>query len=240
MNWSVVVDENTWWTTIILIIVGYFVGTILMSRIYISLFRKGNCTFYDREQKKNIQMHKFGTANVAFYIGIKYAVLQFFIDFSKPLIYWYGFVIPLVLNVDAFKNALLPLGLFFVLVGNNYPIFWKFKGGDGVACGVGLFFAVNWVAALAGFMTWLLLVLISRENLVSSLWAVTTTIVLGTIPALYLLPVTEQFTYGVGMYIYFLPAPCWILIVWLKQISEFNGKWWKEIFTMLVPKQKDI
>jgi hypothetical protein len=69
----------------ILLVVGYFVGTIIYSRIYISLFRNGNTTF-TRANGKEVTMQRFGTSVVGDVMGIPHAVAQFFIDFGKPFL----------------------------------------------------------------------------------------------------------------------------------------------------------
>jgi glycerol-3-phosphate acyltransferase PlsY len=66
----------------------------------------------------------------------------------------------------------LVAGLFAIL-GHNYPIWLKFKGGKGGATGLGVLLAVAWPVALLCAVTWLFIAIVSRY---SSLATITTAI----------------------------------------------------------------
>ena len=48
------------------------------------------------------------------------------------------------------------------MVGHMYPIWLKFKGGKGIATGLGVILGISWPAGLAGFGTWLVIVIVTR------------------------------------------------------------------------------
>jgi acyl phosphate:glycerol-3-phosphate acyltransferase len=56
-------------------------------------------------------------------------------------------------------------------LGHLFPIFFKFKGGKGVATLIGVLFATHWLLGLAYIMTWLITALISRYSSLSALLA---------------------------------------------------------------------
>ena len=57
-----------------------------------------------------------------------------------------------------------------VFIGHLFPIYFKFKGGKGVATGLGIFLAINLKVFAALIVTWIIIAVISRY---SSLAAIT-------------------------------------------------------------------
>ena len=62
-------------------------------------------------------------------------------------------------TADPIIVAITALG---ALLGHNYSLFLGFKGGKGVATGLGLFLYMLPWGALAGFTVWVIIVLITR------------------------------------------------------------------------------
>jgi glycerol-3-phosphate acyltransferase PlsY len=56
-----------------------------------------------------------------------------------------------------------------VFLGHLYPVFFQFKGGQGVATAAGLLFGVHWLLGLACIGTWLLVAYFSRYSSLSAL-----------------------------------------------------------------------
>jgi len=44
-----------------------------------------------------------------------------------------------------------------VLIGHTYPVYYKFKGGKGVATALGILLAINWILALSAIFIWLVI-----------------------------------------------------------------------------------
>ncbi len=108
-----------------------------------------------------------GASNTTLLLGWKYGALVALIDIGKA-------IIPLIFLKMAFADdpAQIPIlylvGLFIV-IGHNYPITMKFKGGKGTASIIGLIFAINWKIGLIGLGT-LLLIGIITDYLVIGVW----------------------------------------------------------------------
>ncbi len=64
--------------------------------------------------------------------------------------------------------ALVGLAAFF---GHLYPIYFKFKGGKGVATAAGVIFAISWPLGLATLGTWLIIAVFFRYSSLAALVA---------------------------------------------------------------------
>lgn len=87
-----------------------------------------------------------GASNTTLLLGWKYGVIVALIDIGKamiPLIY-----LKLYYANDPFQIAILYLTGLFIIIGHNYPITMKFKGGKGTASIIGMIFAINWKIGL--------------------------------------------------------------------------------------------
>lgn len=60
---------------------------------------------------------------------------------------------------------------FFAVLGHNYPVWLKFKGGKGVATTLGTLLAVSWPTGLASIATWLLAAKLGRISSLAALAA---------------------------------------------------------------------
>ena len=65
-------------------------------------------------------------------------------------------------------GALAAVGMVAFL-GHLYPVFFKFKGGKGVATAAGVLFGVHWLLGLACLLTWALVAYVSRYSSLSAL-----------------------------------------------------------------------
>ena len=68
-------------------------------------------------------------------------------------------------------DALVALCGILVVVGHVYPIFFKFKGGKGVATAIGVILGFNFIVALLLIATWLIIFKISKVSSLSALIA---------------------------------------------------------------------
>lgn len=106
-----------------------------------------------------------GATNVLRLGGKKAAVLTLIGDGGKGVL---AVLLAHLLGASALIVALTGLAAF---VGHLYPIFHGFRGGKGVATGLGVLLAWSWPAGLAALLSWLLIAMIGRR---SSLAALTT------------------------------------------------------------------
>ena len=68
------------------------------------------------------------------------------------------------------QEAGVAAGLFAV-IGHNFPVWLKFKGGKGVATSLGVLLAVSWPVGVAACLTWVVVAAITRFSSLSALLA---------------------------------------------------------------------
>lgn len=124
-----------------------------------------------------------GTTNVFRTVGAKTAVLVLLADMLKGII-----AVALVNYIysDPLLDVVTALG---ALLGHNYSIFLGFKGGKGVATGLGLLVFLMPKVSACGFGIWLVLVLLTRYVSLGSIIAAIATPILAwyfAYPAAYI------------------------------------------------------
>ncbi|WP_309683099.1 glycerol-3-phosphate 1-O-acyltransferase PlsY [Polaromonas sp.] len=80
------------------------------------------------------------------------------------LVKWYG------ADYGLGEGAVAAVGLAAFL-GHLYPVFFRFKGGKGVATAAGVLLGISWLLGLATLGTWLIVVYFSRYSSLASLAA---------------------------------------------------------------------
>jgi glycerol-3-phosphate acyltransferase PlsY len=65
----------------------------------------------------------------------------------------------------------MPVAGFAAVLGHNFPLWLKFKGGKGVATSAGTLLACSWPAGLACCLTWLAVAAIFRISSLAALVA---------------------------------------------------------------------
>jgi len=105
---------------------------------------------------RNYGSGNIGTTNVFRTVGPKTAAAVLIGDMLKGILALY---IMSKFMADPSVVAITALG---ALLGHNYSLFLGFKGGKGVATGLGLFLYMLPWGALAGFTVWVIIVLITR------------------------------------------------------------------------------
>ena len=128
---------------ICVIFVGYFIGNISFARI-ISKFKKTDITAQGSGNP--------GTMNMLRTFGFKLGLVTLFLDAVKGALgALFGF---LVFGGDMSSVASI-IGLYVgglsTVLGHNFPVFYKFKGGKGVACILGIFAVANPLWSLIAF-----------------------------------------------------------------------------------------
>jgi len=111
-----------------------------------------------------------GATNAYRSLGKKAGAIIFFLDFSKGLIAVAGAKC-LLLLFDASYECMLIAG-FFAQLGHTFPVFFRFKGGKGVATAAGSAFAIMPpVAAILLTLFAVIVVLTKTVSLASSICA---------------------------------------------------------------------
>jgi glycerol-3-phosphate acyltransferase PlsY len=65
----------------------------------------------------------------------------------------------------------MPLAAICAVVGHCFPVWLRFRGGKGVATGLGVFLALDWRLGLAACVTWLLMFAVTRISSAGALGA---------------------------------------------------------------------
>lgn len=150
------------------IVLGYIIGSIPFGVVIGKLMRGIDVRDYGSG--------KMGGTNVMRTLGTKVGILVIAIDVAKGA----GSVAIATVIVG---NRVLPIGdiclhwqvtqvatAFAVIVGHNWPIFMKFRGGRGVAPFFGTMVAMSPGAALFGFEILLLVVFVTRYMSMGSIF----------------------------------------------------------------------
>ena len=141
-------------TYIIVSIIAYLIGSISFSVI----FSKKIGGFDVRTKGSG----NAGSTNVLRTVGKKAAVLTLLCDCLKGVVAVLIAVIAgnIAKNLD--KALLVQLAGIFVVLGHTFPVFFKFKGGKGVATSLGVILIVNWKIGLICLVFALLLMILTK------------------------------------------------------------------------------
>ncbi len=125
-----------WWQFLLLAIVSYLLGDINCAVLFSKLFKKSDV--------RNYGSGNAGATNMFRVYGLAMGVLTFLCDILKG-------VLPCVLakyaifarcGADVATTAGYIAG-FFAVVGHIFPVFFRFKGGKGVATAIGVCFSLQ-------------------------------------------------------------------------------------------------
>ena len=89
-----------------------------------------------------------GSTNVLRTVGKKAAAITLVCDILKGVVSVLIAVIVGKIVKDINPAILVELAAFFVIVGHTFPVFFKFKGGKGVATSLGIVMLINWKIGL--------------------------------------------------------------------------------------------
>ena len=154
-------------------IVSYLIGSISFSVI----ISKKMAGFDVREKgSKNA-----GSTNVLRTVGKKAAAITLVCDILKGVIaILIAFIVGKIAK-DINPALLVQIAAICVVVGHTFPIFFKFKGGKGVATSLGIILLLNWQIGLICLVFALILMILTRM------------VSLGSISAAILFPVLTIF-----------------------------------------------
>lgn len=150
---------------IIIIAISYCLGSISFSVI----FSKKMSGVDVREQgSKNA-----GTTNVLRVAGKKPAIFTLIGDILKGIVaILLTYLLGNIFNISSTDLAtLIQASALFVILGHMFPVFFKFKGGKGVATSIGILLMINWKIGLICLALGILLIIITRMVSVGSIAA---------------------------------------------------------------------
>ncbi|TQC51419.1 glycerol-3-phosphate 1-O-acyltransferase [Mycoplasmopsis mucosicanis] len=161
----------------VLLIFGYIIGSFNTSIILSHRFKK--------DDVRNHYSQNAGATNSLRTYGKKFALAVYFIDFSKVVIPTLLFAI---LENHAFPSFASLYWMspqiigFGVIIGHCWPVFFKFKGGKGVACTSAFILVVNPILWIIAFITFFSVALNTRKVSLASLSTVIVITPLALVP----------------------------------------------------------
>lgn len=139
---------------LLVIIISYLIGNFSSAYVLGRILKDTDIRLYGSGNA--------GTTNALRVFGKKIGALAFLLDVLKGILAVYigGKILG--------YNGKLIAGLFSV-VGHNWPIFLKFKGGKGVATSFGVLLSIHWVSAIISLIFFIVVAVTSRYVSLSSI-----------------------------------------------------------------------
>lgn len=146
-----------------LMILAYLLGSIPFGLLLVQASGHGDV--------RQVGSGNIGTSNVLRAAGKKIALATFILDASKGgIAFLLTYYFLKSQEISDLQMAWLPmLAGFFAVIGHNYPIWLKFKGGKGVATSFGLYlFAMPFIGLLT-LLSWLFVAFYKKISSLSAL-----------------------------------------------------------------------
>ena len=158
------------------VLIAYLLGSIPFGYLLIKhVFTQG-------EDVREIGSGGIGATNVTRRAGLKGGLLTYVFDVSK------GFVAVLLMRqIEPADHFWIGAAAVAAIVGHIFPVFLGFKGGKGVATGVGVFLALAPLAVVTTLVLWGVIVFLWRY------------VSLGSILATAAVPLWTWLLYGVAL-----------------------------------------
>ena len=141
---------------------GYFVGSFSFSRLFVRIFAP-NCDVTKLEAKaedgESMKMLTYGANAASLVLGSKLTMLISLLDILK-------IAVPMLILKLLYGAE--PYYLFYSctgLIGNNWPLFYRFKGGTGFSVILGSLLVVDYWAVIATPLLGLLLGVFALGNI---------------------------------------------------------------------------
>ena len=138
------------------VIVGYLSGSIPFGLLLTKWAGLGDV--------RKIGSGNIGATNVLRTGSKKIAALTLILDAVKA-------TIPVLLFRETSGEAAGLVAGFAALAGHLFPVWLNFKGGKGVATGIGMLFGVAWILGIAFLAVWLIVAFLFRTSSISALTA---------------------------------------------------------------------
>ncbi|MBQ9279944.1 MAG: glycerol-3-phosphate 1-O-acyltransferase PlsY [Clostridia bacterium] len=156
------------WQLIVIAMAGYLLGSINLSIILSKLMGKGDIRDYGSGNA--------GTTNTLRVLGVVPAILVFLFDACKGILAiiigrWLillGNSIPAENLELAYELAVL-VSAAAAIIGHNFPIYYGFKGGKGIATSLGAITMIEWPIGLVCMLFGVIMILASRMVSVGSI-----------------------------------------------------------------------
>jgi glycerol-3-phosphate acyltransferase PlsY len=134
----------------IISLIAYILGSIPFALIINKLFFKQDLRTFGSKNIGALNTLRTASKEKGKIIGLLSFVCVFLLDFGKA-------ILSIIIAQTLIKESLLAITIasFFVVLGHNYSMFLKFKGGRGAASFLGILLYLDWKS----FIGWLITVL---------------------------------------------------------------------------------
>lgn len=149
------------WLLIISIILGYLIGSVSFANIIVKKIKGENIN--------EIGSGNAGTTNVFRTAGFFPAIITFVLDMLKGSV---AVLLPLLLAKlfkESYPAIYMMAGGVLAILGHIFPVFFKFKGGKGMATFLGIILAINPLVFLINISFMLVVILITRMVSIASI-----------------------------------------------------------------------
>lgn len=161
--------DKFWWQFLILIVCSYLLGNVNFAIIISKLKHK---------DIREMGSGNPGTLNMSRNFGMGIGILTLVLDMLKGAIP--TLTAGLIYKGYCFQNTDLAVGMFaevmcgfFVVLGHIFPVFFRFKGGKGIATTIGVFLVCNWLVAVISGVIAIVFILITEIGSMGSFIATT-------------------------------------------------------------------
>ncbi|MDR3491589.1 MAG: glycerol-3-phosphate 1-O-acyltransferase PlsY [Gammaproteobacteria bacterium] len=149
--------QTTYWIIVLSSLFAYCIGSFSSAVI--------TCKIMGLPDPRSQGSGNPGATNVLRFGGKKAAIITLVCDVLK------GVIPVLIAKSLGFDELTLACVAFAAFIGHLYPVFFKFKGGKGVATAFGCLAALSWPLGLSIALTWLLIAVVFRYSSLSALIA---------------------------------------------------------------------
>ncbi|MGE5795041.1 MAG: glycerol-3-phosphate 1-O-acyltransferase PlsY [Bacteroidota bacterium] len=147
--------------TAVFILIGYLVGSLSFAVIVSKAFRLPDPHTYGSGNPGATNVLRTGNKLAAVLTLLGDGLKGWFAVFLAQRLAWR-------FGVDDTGIAAVALAVF---VGHLFPVFFRFKGGKGVATAAGVLFALDWRVGLGTLVTWLVIAFFFRYSSLAALVA---------------------------------------------------------------------
>lgn len=197
---------------ILVFVLCYVIGSIPTAYIIVKLKTNKDVT---REGSGNVGTLNSFQVTKSKSVGI--AVLL--IDLLKGAIPVY-----VMMHIFGYEYLTVMLGACAVILGHNYPVWLKFKGGRGLAPGAGLFLIINYYIVIGWCIVWLAVFIFKKSVLIANTAATFSLPVLVILINFLDFAELNQSVKGYGT-LYFIVYSILITLIILSRHTEvFKGK----------------
>lgn len=171
-DFSILADPRFYVATLLFASIAYIIGSINAGQILSILGPKDLGT----EGSRN-----FGATNAGRAYGAKGFIGIFLFDLLKAVVA--AIILTAIMtngtfkmiepvpkdpNVWFFAYGSIPLAMVWVVIGHSFPVFFKFKGGKGVATVFGCVIVLNWVFAIIALIGFAIAIKVTRWTSIGS------------------------------------------------------------------------